>query len=110
MKALFAALLLLFQLQPIVGTAACLGLSGRGSQQDCEMPEHGAVPYRTLAQTDSPAQSCELATLCAPTPLAIPSLGGGLESVLSLHAEAGTTASTIPPGTSSTPPFHPPRA
>lgn len=110
MKALFAALLLFLQLQPVIGTAACLGLSNRTSQQDCEMPEHGAVPYSTLGQTDSPAQSCELAMLCAPSPLAVPSLGGGLESVVPLPAEAGITTSIIPLGTSSTPPFHPPRA
>jgi hypothetical protein len=110
MKPLLAAVLLLFQLQPVAGTVACLGLSDRVSQPECEMPEHGAVPQSTVAQTEYPAPNCALATVCAPSPLTIVSLPENLESLVALHSEPPRMAAATLLGITSAPPFHPPRA
>jgi hypothetical protein len=111
MKVWFAALLLFFQLQPVLGTAACLGLSKQGPQQECQMPEHGAAPHSTVAQTGSSTTSnCALASVCAPTPLAIISLPENIGSVTALHSEAPRIVSATLSGISSAPPFHPPRS
>lgn len=110
MKAILAALLLLFQLQPVLGTVACLGLPRPGPQQECQMPEHGAVPHSTLAQPNSSTPNCALASVCAPTPLAIASLADRLESTLELYTESGSLSAPTLFGISSAPPFDPPRA
>jgi hypothetical protein len=50
MKSVLAALLLLVQLQPVLGTVA------------------GQAPTSGFARAGAAAQSCELATLCMPAP------------------------------------------
>lgn len=110
MKSILAALVLVLQLQPLFGTAACLGLSDRARQAECQMPEHGAMPYSTVAQTEAPAPNCALASVCAPSPLAIVSLPENLESVVALHSALPLMMATTLFGVSSGPPFHPPRA
>jgi hypothetical protein len=110
MKVVLAALLLLFQLQPVLGTVACLGLSERVAQEECRMPEHGQAPTTTLAASGAAAQSCEMATICTPAPLAIPGFSTRLETAVPLLGDAGLLAATLPLGISPAPPFHPPRA
>jgi hypothetical protein len=110
MKAVFAALLLFFQLQPVLGTVACLGLSDQRPQQECQMAEHGAVPHSTVAQPNSATPNCALASVCAPTPLAIISLPDGLQSVAALSADSRSIAGHTLFSIASVPPFDPPRA
>ncbi len=110
MKAVLAALLLLFQLQPVLGTAACLGLSERAAQQECRMPEHGRTPATSIAAAGTAVQGCELATICTPAPLAIPGFSSSLETTVPLVEAAGPLTATLPLGISPAPPFHPPRA
>jgi hypothetical protein len=110
MKAVLAALLLLFQLQPVFGTAICLGFSEPASAPECAMPEHGAMPDSSVAQTESPAPNCALASVCAPSPLTIVSLPENLESTVALYSKPPVMAATTLFGLSSAPPFHPPRA
>jgi hypothetical protein len=110
MKSILAALVLLLQLQPLFGTVACLALSDRASQAECQMPEHGAKPPSTVAQTESPAPNCALASVCAPSPLTIVSLSENLESIVALYSKPPVMAATTLFGISSAPPFHPPRA
>jgi hypothetical protein len=110
MKVVLAAFLLLFQLQPVLGTVACLGLSERTAQPECRMPEHGQSPARAFGASDVATQSCELATICAPAPLAVPGFSASLESHVLLLEAAGPLAATLPLGISPAPPFHPPRA
>jgi hypothetical protein len=110
MKVGLAALLLLFQLQPVLGTVACLGLSERATQQECRMPEHGQAPATALTASDLASQSCELAAICTPAPLAVPGFFGSLETAVPLLEAAGPLAATLPLGISPAPPFHPPRA
>jgi hypothetical protein len=110
MKVIFAALLLFFQLQPVLGTVACLGLSKPGPQQDCQMPEHGAVPHSTVTQPNSSTPNCALASVCAPTPLAIVGLPENLDSVIAFYSEPPIMGTATLFGISSAPPFRPPRA
>jgi hypothetical protein len=110
MKAAFAALLLLFQLQPVLGTVACLGLPARATQQECKMPEHGQPQTTNIAASGAAAQSCPLATICTPAPLAIPELSNQLETAVPAHDGATTLAATLPCCTSPALPFRPPRA
>ena len=110
MKAVLAVFLLLFQLQPVLGTVACLGLSERAAQPECRMPEHGQSSAPTFTASDVATQSCELATICTPAPLAVPGFSTSLETAVPLLEAAGPLAATLPLGISPAPPFHPPRA
>jgi hypothetical protein len=109
MKPLFAALVLLLQLQPLLGTAVCLS-SERAARPECEMPDHVAVPHRTVTPSEPPAPNCALASICAPSPLAIVSLPERVESLIAVQSEPPITAAHNLFGISSAPPFHPPRA
>ncbi len=110
MKAAFAALLLLFQVQPVLGTVACLGLPARATGQECRMPEHGQPPTTSITVSGSAARGCQLATLCTPAPLSIPGLSNTFETAVPPSNGAATLAATLHHGTSPAPPFHPPRA
>jgi hypothetical protein len=111
MRSLFAALLLLFQLQPVLGAAACLGLVQQPAQADCEMPEHGTAPSQHYSESvPVPSQSCAIASFCAPAPLAIPGFSGLLETAVVLHAVPSISGPSRPLQGYSAPPFHPPKA
>ena len=110
MKVVLAAFLLLFQLQPMLGTVACLGLSERAAQPECRMPEHGRASAPTFTASDVATRSCELATICTPAPLAVPGFSASLETAVPLLEAAGPLAATLPLGISPAPPFQPPRA
>jgi hypothetical protein len=110
MKVVLATLLLVFQLQPVLGTAVCMGFSTPATPRECEMPEHGAMPHSTVGQAESPAPNCALASVCAPSPLAVVSLPENLQSVVALHSDPPILAAATLFGISSAPPFHPPRA
>jgi hypothetical protein len=110
MKSLFAALLLVFQLQPVLGAAACLGLVQQPAQQECKMPEHGSMPSNTVSGGEpmSPA-SCALATACTPAPLAIPALTDQVVRAVPSQAMSLISASNAPTDFNSVPPLPPPR-
>ena len=111
MKSVFAAFLLVFQLQPLLGTAACLGLIIKPAQQDCHMPDHEATPPQGVeAQVPATPSNCALATVCAPTPLAIPALAHELVSFVALDAPLTIVRPNTPPEFTSAPPLPPPRA
>ena len=109
MKAAFAALLLLFQLQPVLGTVACLELP-TAAKQECKMAEHGQAQTMSVAVSGAAAQSCQLATICTPAPPAIPGMSNKFETAVPLFGSAATLAATLPLGIRPAPPFHPPRA
>jgi hypothetical protein len=111
MKSLFTALLLMLQLQPVLGAAACLGLVQRPAQANCEMPEHGTVPSQHYSESaPAPSQSCPIASFCAPTPLAIPGFASLVESAFILHDVTSIGGPSRPLDVYSAPPFHPPKA
>jgi hypothetical protein len=111
MRSIFAAVLLLFQLQPVLGAAACMGLIEQPRQADCEMPEHGTTPAQHASESSpgSP-QNCAIASFCAPAPLAIPGVSGLLETRVDLLAFSSSFGATRPLDVYSAPPFHPPKA
>jgi hypothetical protein len=112
MKAVLAALLLLFRLQPVLGSVACLSASDRPAGQECKMPEHGQAPTptATIASSGAAAQNCERAPVCTPAPPAIPGLSVTLETSVPPFEAAGPLAATRLLGLPPAPPFHPPRA
>ena len=110
MRSLFAAVLLVFQLQPVLGAAACLGLVRQPAQQECKMPEHGRAPAHSLTQTvPLSSEPCPMASACAPAPLAVPAFADQLVRVVSLHPTPAIMASSSPAEIFSAPPFHPPK-
>lgn len=110
MKSVLAALVLLLQLQPLLGTAVCLSFSDGAAQSECEMPDNVAVPHSAVAHTESPAPNCALASVCVTSPLTIVSLPESFESVVAFYSQSPITAAPTLFGISSAPPFHPPRA
>jgi hypothetical protein len=111
MRAVVAALMLLFQLQPVVGSAACLGLFGRQTRQGCEMPDHGRAPVSGITlQSATTPQNCQLAAICGPASLAIPVVPLGLESPAFPFHRVGTPAVALPHDISLSPPARPPSA
>lgn len=110
MKALVATLLLLFQLQPLAGSAVCLLASDRPSEAECGMPEQRTVAHDSMVESGAPAPGCALASVCAASALAVPSLSEGQESIIPLYSAAATPAAVSIVSVASAPPFHPPRA
>ena len=110
MKTPLVALLLLLQLQPLLGTVVCLSFSDVAARSECEMPDNVAVPYSGVAHTQSPALNCALASVCAPSPLAVVGLAESIESVVAFCSPSPIMAAPALFGISSAPPFHPPRA
>lgn len=110
MKPLIATLLLLFQLQPVVGSVACLFSPGRTDKQECEMPEQRTATAGSVVQNGSTNQGCALALVCARSALAVPSFSEGQESIVPLHSAAAPPSAVALAGIASSPPFHPPRA
>jgi len=110
MKALFATLLLVLQLQPVLGTLACMGLVRPPAQQECKLSEHGKAPTTNLSeQAPVSPQNCATAAVCAPSPLAVPGFAGQLKSVVLLQTTPKIAGSATPVDVASAPPFHPPR-
>jgi hypothetical protein len=110
MKGIFATLLLLMQLQPVLGAAACLGLSPPKAAE-CEMPEDGKGTSQNVPESAThPLQACPFAAVCTPVSPAIPGLLNQVETSVQMHTEVASTGSNTPVEVFSTPPFHPPRA
>ena len=112
MKSLVATLLLLFQLQPLAGSVACLLSPERAGGQECEMtkPEQRTAPVSSVLQAGDPGQGCALALACATSAPAVPSLSGGQESIVPAHSATAVAVPVTLTGVASAPPFHPPRA
>jgi hypothetical protein len=110
MRSLLAALLLLFQLQPMLGTAACLGLARKQGQEDCTMPERGRAPSHTIsAAAPASSQSCAMATVCAPAPLAVPAMANQVVRAVPLRSTLPIAGNTFPADIALAPPLPPPR-
>jgi len=110
MRSAFAALLLLLQLQPVLGTAVCLGLMQQPNQAQCEMPEHGAVPSQSLSESAPiPIPNCALASVCVPAPLALPDFANPPGKATVLGTAPAIAGLDLPLDVSSAPPFPPPR-
>ena len=109
MKTLVATLLLLFQLQPVFGSAVCSLSSDRPSNEECEMPGQHAAKG-SLLKSGPLSQGCALASICAASAPAVPSLSEDQETTFPLRLAQATPAAVTLVGVVSAPPFHPPRA
>jgi hypothetical protein len=110
MKTALATLLLLFQLQPLVGSAACALFSDRPSEPTCEMPEQRPPAHASVLQGGSASPDCALGFVCARSTIAAPSFTGDEESTTPLHLAAAPSPAGTLTGIASAPPFHPPKA
>ena len=111
MRSLFAALLLLFQFQPVFGTAACLLAAKPAAEEECEMPEPRTSPAMTILAAEAlTAHSCAFAWACASAVLAVPSIAAAAEYVELPSTEVASTRSSRLHDASPAPPFHPPKA
>lgn len=110
MKSLAAAILLLFQLQPVLGTVVCLGFVEKPAEE-CTMPEPESMPAENAsAPMQMPPPNCALVAVCAPAPLAIPAFAAQLVQTVLFLATPAITAGHLPTDFSSAPPLPPPRA
>ena len=103
------ALLLVLQLDPVIGAALCLGRE-QAANAECAMPERpiysGSVVAAAGAQVPG---GCAVAQLCAQPAPVIAQLGQVFQLVSVVHhAPARWDSLDAPPGVL-TPPFHPPR-
>lgn len=110
MKTALATLLLLFQLQPLVGSAACARFSDRPSEATCEMPEQRPATPASELQSGAAGEGCALGFVCARTTIAAPSFTGGEESTTPFHLAAASSPAGTLTSIASAPPFHPPKA
>jgi hypothetical protein len=75
------------------------------------MPEHGSKPVYAIGEpSPHTAQSCAVASVCAPAPLAIPEMGNHKARGAALLSAALIAPTTRPVEVATAPPFHPPRA
>lgn len=110
MYGLLAVVLLLFQLQPLVGSAACALFPDRPAEQACDMPEQRPAAPASALQSGSAGQGCALAFVCARSAIAAPSFTAGEQCTTSAALAAAPSAAPTLSGVVSAPPFHPPRA
>lgn len=106
---LILTLLLLLQLDPLLGAALCLQREAAPSQE-CTMPQPPAPSERTVAAAgDHLAGACSVAQLCAQP---APALTVGENALLTSLIPSRTQPlleQTKAPSESPTPLFHPPR-
>ncbi len=107
---LLAALVLLLQLQPVIGAAICLH-DVELARAECAMPhdERPAGVALTSASTEAPG-GCASMGYCAPAAPAVAKLGEHFQFTPFVHRAPALTHHLLASGESSAPPFHPPRA
>lgn len=110
-KSLLAAILFLAQLQPFLGSAACLfASSNQVSQEECQMPDQGPLPHHSAAAPDgTPLPDCALAAACAPSPLAVVTLPESVDTITVLNSQPPIITTDLLVGIASAPPLPPPR-
>jgi len=111
MRSVLAALLLSLQLQPLLGSAACLGLIRQPGQEHCSMPEHGPVPVQAVADgLPHSSQDCGTAALCTPAQLGVPAVADQLARVSVLSSSSAASVLDSLTDVTAPPPLPPPRA
>jgi hypothetical protein len=103
------ALLLILQLDPVIGAALCFERE-RAASAECAMPERPAHSGSVVAPAGAQVPgACDFAKLCAQPAAVIAQLGQVFQFVAVVHrAPARWDSLDAPPGVL-TPPFHPPR-
>jgi hypothetical protein len=110
MKSVLAALLLLVQLQPVLGTVVCVAGSERAPQQECGMSDARYTTASQVAPAGAAGHGCALAMVCMPALLAIPGASNRLEAAVPVYSALVNLGATAPRDISPATPFRPPRA
>jgi hypothetical protein len=106
-----ATLALLFQLQPLVGSAICFH-DAEIAKAECSMPheERPADSSTLTAQSTGLPSGCPSMAYCAPAPPTVPKLAEHFQITTLVHGALALIEPSMAPSESLTPPFHPPRA
>ena len=105
-----AALALLLQLQPVVGSALCFH-DAEMANAECAMPheEKRASSTVTGPATELP-DGCPSMGYCAPAAPAVPKFTEHFQITSSFRSAPALTYSSLAPSQPLGPPFHPPKA
>lgn len=107
---LILALLLLLQLDPVVGAALCLQRE-RAASQECAMPERSDSDEPLVAPGGAQAKSgCAVAQFCAQPSPVVAQLNQDSNFTAVVHRSPASWDSLDAPLGVLTPPFHPPKA
>lgn len=105
-----AVLLLLLQLQPVVGSVLCLHDAELG-RAECTMPQAQRPAGAVIGMPDTDAAAgCAGMAYCAPSAPAVPIPVDHLALTAYIHPTPLLSPPPLPSGEPSAPPFHPPRA
>lgn len=107
---LLAALVLLLQLQPLVGSAFCFH-DAEMAKAECTMPHEERPASGTLtAPTTGDPGGCPSMGYCAPVTPAVPKFAEHFQISSFVHGAPALNYSSWEPGEPLGPPFHPPKA
>lgn len=105
-----AALALLLQLQPLVGSALCIH-DAAIARTECSMPHDGQPATGTLTAPGTGGHSaCSSMGYCVPTAPAVPKVAEHFQITSFVHGALALTYTSLAPGEPLGPPFHPPKA
>lgn len=106
---LVLALVLLLQLEPVIGAALCLQRA-HAATAECDMPERANPAERILAPAGAQVEGgCSVAQLCAPPAPVISQIGELFQFGSLVHRSSLPVNAPGAPGGALPPPFHPPR-
>ncbi len=107
---LLAVLVLLLQLQPLVGSVLCFH-DAEVANAECTMPHEGQPAGSTLTASESGVPGgCPGMVYCAATAPGIPKVAEHLQITSSVHGAPALTDASMALGDGPAPPFDPPRA
>jgi hypothetical protein len=107
---LLAALVLLLQLQPLVGSAMCFH-DAEIAKAECAMPHDERPARATLAPSGAELPTgCASTGYCAPSAPAVIKFAHSFQFTPVIHSASALVEASLAPGDPLTPPFHPPRA
>ena len=105
---ILAALALLLQLQPLVGSALCF--HDAAAKTECRMPSQGQLGTGPLSQPGAGSPStCPSMGYCAPTAPGVPKLAEQLQITSFVHGAPALMAPSLASAGPVRPPFHPPK-
>jgi hypothetical protein len=106
---LVLALLLLLQLDPVIGAALCLEREHVASEE-CAMPERFSPAERSLAPAGAQVDgACSVAQLCAQPAPVIAQVDRAFQLIPLFHRAHPSPDTLSAPRGVLAPPFHPPR-
>ena len=107
---ILAALALLLQLQPLVGSVLCFH-DAEIARAECSMPHEGPPAGTTLTAPSTGGQSgCPSMVYCALVAPAVPKFAEDFQITSLVYGAPALIDPSLPPGDPPGPPFHPPRA